>query len=205
MTETSRRLFLAAGSAAAARTSDLDSLIEAHRRALAAFHDAVDAEAAAEAALAAAYPDGLRVPDGVGGSFDGLIYDSNEIKERIATAFDRKRRELAFIEAIAPGSTALAVAALLAKEAEAFAGVDAIFDRECGEFVAAEKKRQEASDASVMEDDAVLAICSYPCATMEEARMKAAYVAAIPSIDDFGGGHVLAFIRSFASSEEASS
>ena len=48
---------------------------------------------------------------------------------------------------------------------------------------------------------AVLAICSYPCATIEEAHRKAAYVATIPSIDDFSDGNVLAFIRSFMSQE----
>jgi hypothetical protein len=86
----------------------------------------------------------------------------------------------------------------LAKEGETLAKVDAIFEREGGALAAAEKKQRAASEA---EDAAVRAICSYPCATIEEARRKAAYVAAIPSIDDFGDGHVLVFIRSFARSD----
>lgn len=209
MTETSRRLFLAAGSAGAAfgalsavaRPSDLDSLIEAHRRALVAFEDAFGAEQAAQAAFDAKHPKGITVPSGFGGCYSVDITSRDEAKAIIAEDFERARVHLTNIERIAPGSTAFALTALAAKEADVIAAVDAILDKEAGDLKAAEKKRREASEA---EDAAVLAVCAYPCTTIEEARRKAAYVAAIPSIEDFGDGHVLAFIRSFRMSAEAS-
>ena len=201
---TTRRLFLAAGSvstafgslSAAAATSDLEGLIAAHRSALAEFYAAIDAEQAAEAALKDKHPEGFLVPNIFGLKIDGMIFDIDESKEFIIGAFEDRRKSLASIESLAPGSTGEAYKALAEKQAEALAAVDATFEKETGELTRAERHLEEASEAEI---EAAHAICAYRCSTLEEVRKKAEYALSIPLIKDNSGEELtLAFIRSLA-------
>jgi hypothetical protein len=144
---TTRRLFLAAGSAsavfgslsAAAAPSDLEGLISAHQAAAAEFYAAIDAQQAAE-------------------------------EEWIIGAFEDRRKSLASIEKLAPGSTGEAYEALAEKQAEALAAVDATFEQETGALARAERQLEEASEAEI---EAALAVCAYRCSTLDEVRRKA--------------------------------
>jgi hypothetical protein len=204
---TTRRLFLAAGSAsavfgslsAAAAPSDLEGLISAHQAAAADFYAAIDAEQAAEAALKDKHPEGFLVPNIFGLKIDGMIFDIDESKEWIIGAFEDRRKSLASIEKLAPGSSGEAYKALAEKQAEALALVDATFEKETGALARAERQLEEASDAEMA---AALAICAYRCSTLEEVRRKAEYALSIPLIKDSSGEELtLAFIQSLA--EEA--
>jgi hypothetical protein len=177
-----------------AASKDLEALIAAHADALAAFHDAIDAQQAAELAHNEANRDGFLVPDGLGSSFDGQVYGREGVKTLIGDAFGRVRELLAIYEKIAPASTATIGAAIKRKEAEALADADAIFDRQGSELAKAERCLVEASNA---EDDAARALCAYRCRTLVDARWKAAYVATIPTIADNADDLFLAFLGSF--------
>lgn len=188
--------------AAAGGAQDLDALIAAHKRALAAHHAAIDAEQEAQAAFRAAHPEGFLVPNGLGAHYSAVPFERDEIKKQIAENFDLARDRLTQAERLAPGSTALAIAAFAAKEAEALAAVDTIFNKEAGQVEATEKRLQEASEA---DNAAALAICAHPCTTIEEVRCKATYAATIPAIADLDGDELaLAFIRSLAGLETSS-
>jgi hypothetical protein len=53
-------------------------------------------------------------------------------------------------------------------------------------------------EASAVEDEALLALCSYPCETITEARIKAEYLVAMPEFsDEFPDDNIAALLLSF--------
>jgi hypothetical protein len=64
--------------------------------------------------------------------------------------------------------------------------------------------RLEAAEARLLEANeveraALLAVCSYPCQTIGDARAKAAYLASTPAFSDMAGELTKALIASFSS------
>jgi hypothetical protein len=175
--------------------SELDRLMDEHRRASAAFLRAIDDLEEAEAAFATARPEGLMVPDGCGNfvKVDPTCRETAKQKATQTFSVARALMSRAILEEIVPGLVADTVKAIDDKERETLAEVDAIFDREAASLEAAERRRDETSDA---DDAALLAICSYPCATMGEVRRKASYLAGTPAIKDFADNNTMALLAS---------
>ncbi len=61
------------------------------------------------------------------------------------------------------------------------------------QFVAAEHATYVTNDA---DEEAFIAVCAYPCESLDEARIKAEYLASIP-LDMMGNEHLEALVQSF--------
>jgi hypothetical protein len=121
-------------------------------------------------------------------------------KEIIAGSYQHQRNALTPPSRIAPELAEHARAALDAKEIENMELVDRLFaDEEARKetfgLAAASRVRGAASDA---EDEALTALCTYPCETMVEARIKAEYlVSTVAFSDGLQEEHTEALILSF--------
>jgi len=67
---------------------------------------------------------------------------------------------------------------------------------------AAEDTDNAQNAASDTEDDLALALCAYPCRTIEEARVKAAYLRKYPGLVELGDTRLIeALVQSFCEQE----
>lgn len=107
-------------------------------------------------------------------------------EEHLAAAYSRERDRLKALGRIAPDLAEQARVAIDAKEAENRVLLDGM--------LADEEARKEAfglgeaerdwDRAEQAEHEAAIAVCAYPCRTLEEARLKAEYLAKSPGLSD---------------------
>lgn len=184
---------------AEAASSDLPRLIEDHRAAYRAFIEAIDLEQEVEAAYEAAHGDTIIVPSLLGGGY-GMSNGYDDCKKHIAAGDENQRERLKQLSRVAPELAEQVRAVMDAKEAENMVLVDRVFAEEEARqeafgLAAAKRNYHATSDA---ERDAAIAICAYPCRTLEEARLKAEYLATAPGLnDELQPEHVEALLQSF--------
>jgi hypothetical protein len=114
---------------------------------------------------------------GAGGGC-GMQHGLERSKEIIAKSYQHQRDVLTPLSRIAPELAEQARAALDAKEIENMELVDRLFaDEEARKetfgFAAAERAWTATNNA---EDEALTALCAYPCETIAEARIRAEYL-----------------------------
>jgi hypothetical protein len=182
-----------------AGASPLRGLIDAHRVAYDAFIQAIDREDELEGAYKEAFPPEEMpfVPSllGAGGGC-GMQHGLERSKEIIAESYQRQRDALTPLSRIAPELAEQARSALDAKEAENMELVARLFaDEEARKdtfgLAAASRAWSAACDA---EDEALTALCAYPCENIAEMRIKAEYLVSMP---DELQDHVDALLQSF--------
>lgn len=212
----SRRLFLAAGSAAtvfsaitvaaaAAEASDLLSLIAKHRVAREAFCEAVDIQNDTEERYVKAYPERVLTPAGPGRSYE-LTYGYDFCRKGIADDFEELRKKLSGLARLDPAAGEQALATIDAKEAERIATLDVNFAavearKEAFGLGAANRLWQETNDA---EREIAIALLAYKCRDIEEARIKVEYILSSPLKDEIHDEDLLMpLLRSFIVSSEA--
>ncbi|MDI9846548.1 hypothetical protein QM467_00590 [Rhodoblastus sp. 17X3] len=192
----SRRLFLAAGSAATVfgaisaaahgtEASDLLSLIAKHRAAREAFCEAIDLQEATQDRYDEAYPDPVLTPAGPGRSYE-LTYGYDFCKKGIADDFEEQRKKLSGLVRLDPTAAEQALAAIDAKEVERIATLDVNFAadearKEAFGLSAANRRWQETNDA---ERELTIILLAYQCRDIEEARIKVEYVMSSPLKDE---------------------
>ncbi len=188
-----------AGLASAEAPTKIAHLIDAHRSARQAFERVIDDLEEIQDAYDAAHGDGFEVPSFIGGgcgSRNGL----DRCREWIAGGYKHQRANLKCLAQVAPELAEQARKVFDAKEVENMALIDKAFEEEEARkeaFGLAEvQRRWEATNEA--ECAAALALCSYRCKTMEEARIRAEYIAQTPIIREDGEGeYIEALLRSF--------
>lgn len=175
--------------------SELPGLIKAHRAAYRAFCNAIRRREKLEEAYKAT---DVVVPCLLGDAFS-LSYGRQFCEEHLVAEYRRQRASLERLSRIAPDLAEQARAALDAKEAENMAILDSMVDeeearRESFGLAEAEREWDRTEDA---EHEAAIAVCAYRCRALEEARIKAEYLATVPSLRDLMNEHVNALLQSF--------
>jgi hypothetical protein len=187
--------------AGVAGASPLRGLIDAHRVAFDAFCQATDRENELEEAYKEAFPpeEVPFVPSllDAGSCGCGMQNGLERSKEIIAGSYQHQRNALTPLSRIAPELAEQARSALDAKEAENMELVDRLFaDEEARKetlgLAAAERAWAATNNA---EDEALTALCAYPCETIAEARIKMEYLAS--TSDELQSHHVEALVLSF--------
>lgn len=189
-----------AGLPAIVGLGEIVTLIADYQKAAKAFVEALDDVARMEDAWSAAEPGGFLVPiflDGAIGSRNGV----DQCREFIAGAYAHNRKALGPLAQIAPEQAEKMRLALDEKEAENLALVDKLFaeeeEREEAFGLGPAKRRYKESLAA--EERAALALCSFACRNLDEARVKAAAILASPMIMESSGScYFEALLRSFA-------
>ena len=162
-----------------------------------------------EQELDAAYPkvgEDILVPCLFGGGYS-LRIGRDFCEEGIADEFERQRNNLKAIERLAPDLAGKLTLLLDAKEAENEALMQSVFAEEDARMeafgLAAAKRDLEATNDA--ERDAVAALCAYRCRNLEEARVKAHYLATAPGLASDGllEEDVMELLLSFADDEKA--
>ncbi|WGJ13772.1 hypothetical protein QEV83_13915 [Methylocapsa sp. D3K7] len=175
--------------AGVASAPPLLGLIDAHRAAYNAFDRAISRESELEEAYKEAFPPEEMpfiqnlISDGCG---CGMQHGLERSKEIIAGSYQHQRNALTPLSRIAPELAEQGRAALDAKEIENMELVDRLFaDEEARKetfgLAAASRVRDAVSNA---EDEALTALCAYPCETIAEARIKAEYLVSMPTFSD---------------------
>jgi hypothetical protein len=181
-------------------SSDLARLIKDHRVAYRAFCKAIDREQEMEAAYyKAKNHDTIIVPCLLGGGAS-LSQGYEFCQEHITGAYENQRDRLTPLSRVAPELAEQVRAVMDAKEAENAILVDRVFAEEEARQeafgLAGAKRDLEATGEA--EEDAAIAVCAYRCQTLEEARLKAAYLAEAPGLGDgLQPDHVKALLASF--------
>jgi hypothetical protein len=162
--------------AAAAQSSELASLIEAHRAAGERFGNACQAEDELSDAYRKAHAEAI-APCLLGDAVS-LYLGREECVDFIAERFDAQRKQLEKLARVAPEIAAQASGVLDAKEAENIALLDRAIEeeearREAFGWSAAKREWRAACDA---DDGALIAVCAYVCRSPEEGRLKAEYL-----------------------------
>jgi hypothetical protein len=184
---------------AANAAAPLLGLIEAHRAAHSAFCRAIDHENEMEEAYEAAFPQTIQVPSLIGGGLS-MSNGYDECKKFIADSYQCQRDHLTPLSRIAPELAEQARAALDVKEVENMALIDEVFAeeetrKEVFGFAAAMRAKEEADDAEI---EAAVALCVYPCKTIDEAAIKAKYLKSAPGFKDgLQPDHAEALLKSF--------
>jgi hypothetical protein len=143
-------------------TTQLSALIEAHRKARAAFCRAIDV-------LEAAEPDKETVIPGIGAPIPVKSHRYEDLKTYVEDDYAEEIEKTATISALSPALGEQARAVLEARKAFCLARLDEAF----ADHAIAEAAYNAASAA---EDDAVTAICAHRCATLEEVAIKCRYL-----------------------------
>jgi hypothetical protein len=166
---------------APASTTQISALIETHRAAYAAFCATIDP-------LEAAEPDKETPVPGFGDKSycAGDRYD--DIVAHIDHAYAAELEKTAAISALSPEIGRQARALLEARKAFCLSRLDEVF----ADHAIAEATWNGAREA---EDDAIMAICEHRCSSLEEAAIRARYLAS-PTID-LQTEHVDALLASF--------
>jgi len=172
-----------AGATAAAASSDLARLLEDHRVAYRAFCDAIDREQEMSSAHKDAYT--IIVPCLLGGGFS-LAQGREFCEEHIAAAYFNQRDRLKQLSRVAPELAEQVRSVMDAKEVENTELMDRMFAEEDARqeafgLAAANRDYEATSEA---EEEAATAVCAYCCHTLEEARLKAEYLAEAPGLRD---------------------
>jgi hypothetical protein len=172
-------------------TPRLSSLIEEHRKARAAFCQAIDV-------LEAAEPDRETVIPGIDVPYPVKSHRYEDIKACIEDDFAEELEKTATVSALSPALGEQARAVLEARKAFCLASLDEAF----AGYAIAETAYNAASAA---EDDAVTAICAHRCATIEEVATKVRYLLRdSPIKDEIQTEHYDALLGSFLSETEGS-
>jgi hypothetical protein len=175
--------------AGTASTPQLSALIEAHRKARAAFCQAIDVLEAAEPNKE------TRIP-----GFGDKFYRAGDRYDDIVAHIDhdcaKEIGKTATISALSPALGEQARAVLEARKTFCLARLDEAF----ADHAIAESAYNAASAA---EDDAVTAICAHRCATLEEVAIKCRYLLRdSPIKDEIQTEHYDALFGSFLSEAE---
>ncbi len=182
-------------------SSPLYSLIDAHKMARAAWRGAHDRLEELEDAYEAAFPRNKipLVPSLVrkGSSYD-LERGLGGCIENISGEYRRRHEGLKQFSQIDPEFVAQVSAKLDAMEAENMALAVRAWGKEEAQkekfgLAAAEHAMSATNDA---DEKAFIAVCAYPCESLDEARIKAEYLASIP-LDMMGKEHLEALVQSF--------
>jgi hypothetical protein len=165
-------------------TTQLSALIEAHRAAYATFCAAIDP-------LEAAEPDA----DAVTPSFDDTApyradRRKDDIVEQIECDFAAELEKTATISALSPELGAQARTFLEARKAFCIARLDEV-------FVEYSVTEAAFNSANAAEDDALMAVCAYRCASIEEAAIKFQYLKESPAGEDLQNAQIDALFASF--------
>jgi hypothetical protein len=207
---TTRRLFLSAGSAGAvfgalsaaaiADASELQALIAAYHKAQEAYIAAFEEWERVKNAWLATNRDAFTIPVFIGGGTVSSRNGYEECQKWIADVYLRHREAFKRFEFVAPEQAEQAIRTLKRSEAENLELLDKLFEeveehKESFGLTGADRRCHEALEA---EEQAALALCSYPCRSLQEARIKAAAIMASPIADDFGKEYAMALTRSFA-------
>jgi hypothetical protein len=160
----------------------LSALIEAHRAAYTAFCAAIDP-------LEAAEPDEETViPGFLGDNEYEASGRAGDIVERLEQEFAEELKKTATISALSPELGEQARAVLEARKTFCLARLDEAF---AGYAIA----EAAYNDASAAEDEALMAICEHCCSSLEEAAIRAKYLADSPV--DLQTEHIDALLASF--------
>ena len=185
----------------AAVSSDLARLIKDHRVSYRAFSKAIDREQKMEAAYKAAQDNTIVVPCLLGGGMN-LSNGYEACQEHTAGAYENQRDRLEQLSRVAPELADQVRAVMDAKEAENAVLVDRVFAEEEARQeafgLAGAKRDLEATNNA--ERETAIAVCAYQCQMLEEARVKAAYLAEAPGLSDgLQPEHIEALLQSFRS------
>jgi hypothetical protein len=144
--------------------------------------------------------DMIVVPCLLGGGFS-LEYGHEFCQEHITGAYENQRERLRPLSRVAPDLAEQVRAGMDAKQAENIALMDRVFAEEEARqeafgLAAAQRDLEATGDA---EEKAAIAVCAYRCLTLEEARLKAAYLTTAPGLksDGLQPEHVKALLASF--------
>jgi hypothetical protein len=187
-----------AGLAGAATPAKIYEMIDAHRSANRAFERAIDDLQRFTDAYEEANGDGFQVPCLLGGGM-GSSNGYEECKRHFKSAYETNRRNMRCLSNIAPELAEKALAAFDFKEIENMALIDELFAEEAARrekfgLAEAERRWEETSEADSV---AALALCSYQCQTLEEARIRAEYIMQASIIHEDEGEYFSALLRSF--------
>jgi hypothetical protein len=168
--------------------AELSAMIEAHRAAFLALDKVYDR-------VEFSYPDGETLVPSLGGVWYSVGLSLDEIREHIETDFARELGNIETISKMSPPVGSDARSLLEAKRAACLAPLEEIF-AEHSAAVSAWKVAQPA------EENATMAICAYRCVTIDEAAIKAKYLAHREAIQEsLTDVHWSALLRSFLPSE----
>jgi hypothetical protein len=151
--------------------SELPALIKAHRAVYRTFCKAIDQLEKRKDAI-----DGVVVPCLLGGGFS-LRQGYEFCQEHLASAYKNQRDRLPQLSRVAPELAEQFRAVMDEKEAENMALLDDLY----AEVAAVERNYEATSEA---EEQAASAVCGYRCRTIEEAKLKAKYLAEAPGLRD---------------------
>ncbi len=188
-TSPSRRAFISTApvalaglgaTAAAAGSSELHRLIDAHRTAAADFYRAMDELAAAEKRHEELHAGKVYLAPAsflAKGGLDMEIYSFGQCRENVVYEYKQHRQNLRVIGRVSPEASKQAIAVLDVQEQEDLARIDAAFEekaeREKASGLSAARDRYHATGGAA--DDAAADLCRYRCTTLEEARARALY------------------------------
>jgi hypothetical protein len=176
---------------------ELRALIEVHRAAFRAFGQAIDREGQQEEAFEQSQ---VVVHCPMAGEAYDISAGREFCEERLAAAYGKQRDRLAPLAKVAPDLAKQARAAIDAAEEDNRLVLERLLAeedtrKEASGFAEAERQYTAAEQA---ERDAAMALCDYRCQTIEEARIKAKYLATVPLIKDFANEELMALLGSFA-------
>ncbi len=183
-------------------SSDLQTLIDAHRAANKNFEAHLDQLANAEDAHEFIHRNELYLAPNLlnGGGYEIGKFDCDECREMVSRDYDAQCHRLSTLARVAPDIAEQSRAALDAAKAKNMALIDKAFKeeearKEASGLAQVQRDCDRANDA---EDAAAMALCSYLCKTNEEARIRAQYILETPIIRDrfMQGEYVRAFLRS---------
>jgi hypothetical protein len=156
---------------------ELERLIAAHRATMDAFHKAIDREQEAEEAYKALGVERVLVPNLLSdGKLELLSRDF--VEEELTRDLQRLIRSMRPLERNAPDIAKRARRAIGATFKENMRLLDKAIAEEGKrkDTVGLRAAKRELDEISDAEEDALLALCAYPCRSMEEARRKSEYL-----------------------------
>jgi hypothetical protein len=164
--------------AVAAQSSELASLIEAHRTALAAFNEICGREdEMSDAYMEAQRRNEIIVPCLLGGGFS-LSLGEERLRKHIQQRYEHQRANLKELARVDSAASEKLLAKLRDKEAENLALVDRALEEEEArkEAFGYAAVRREYDALNEAEEVTLTAVCAYVPRTAEEGRTKAAYL-----------------------------
>jgi hypothetical protein len=175
----------AVGTFSKSASSDLTRLIKEHRVAYRAFCKAITREEKMNGAYKKAHTDKTTVLCLLGGGYS-LSSGYEFCQENIASAYRNQRDRLPQLTRVAPDLAEQFRSVMDAKEAENMDVLDRTFAeeearKEAFGLARAERELEATGEAEL---EAAIAVCAYPCATLEQVRLKAEYLAKAPGLSD---------------------
>ena len=175
-------------------------LIEAHRKALAAHIAGCDRLEIAETAAAATGGNSRKlVDDLLGTHYEIDLVSRDQIEASISRRCADARLSANYVAQVAPECLEATLAAIDAQEAKSLAHIDAAYvEIDASEVAQAERLCGELAHAAA---DALRELCACPCATLEEATAKAAYLIELDEVDDQSDDCLRLLLESFLAAQ----